>query len=91
MKIKKHVFGISLALILSLSLTSCGIATVDNKTYTSPKEFKISEDFTIAQSGEYSFDFASDAATVVLKNSKDEKEIDKEVKKKEKTTKKKAE
>lgn len=72
MKIKKHVFGISLALILSLSLTSCGIATVDNKTYTSPKEFKISEDFTIAQSGEYSFDFASDAATVVLKNSKEE-------------------
>lgn len=69
---KKYISLALVFIIISLLLTSCGVAEVNNDVYTSPKEFDTYQDFTIIETDGYTFDFVSDTAAVVLKNSEGE-------------------
>lgn len=68
MKLNKGLLLTVAVLCVSVLLSSCGIASVETKLYKTPEEYSISEDFTVTQTDDYSFDFTEDMASVVLKN-----------------------
>lgn len=68
MKLKKYMLLIVSVVCISLILSSCGIAKVDTAVYRSPKAYDTKDDFTIAKTDTYSFDFVADTASPILRN-----------------------
>lgn len=71
LKFRKSLLLAVIFVLISLMLSSCGIASVETKVYKNPKEFDTSSDFTISETDDYTFDFTSGDASVMLKNKED--------------------
>ncbi|MBR7132704.1 MAG: hypothetical protein IKD04_04150 [Clostridia bacterium] len=72
MKLNKGSLLTVAVLCLSVLFSSCSVASVETKLYKTPEEYSISEDFTVADTGDYSLDFIEDMASVVLRNKEGE-------------------